>query len=79
MLARTLNRYICANAMAVQVGTQDPTRKQAKRFHRDGKSWSQDRIVFVDTGVHIPGQPLFLKTREYLRMNVACGEAVEYV
>ena len=57
--------------MAVQGWIQDPKSKQAKRFHRDEKSWSQDPMVFVDTGVPIPGQPPLLKTRVHLHRDVA--------
>ena len=63
--------YVCTKAMAVQGWIQDPKSRQAKRFHRDEKSWSQDPMVFVDTGVPIPGQPPLLKTRVRLHRRAA--------
>ena len=57
--------------MGVEAFIQDPATKQAKRFHRDEKSWSQDPMVFVDTGVPIPGEPPLLKTRVHLHRDIA--------
>ena len=57
--------------MAVQGWIQDPKTRQTKRFYRDEKSWSQDPMVFVDTGVPIPGQAPLLKTRVRLHKDVA--------
>jgi hypothetical protein len=51
--------------------TQDPAPKEAKRFQRDGESWSRDPKIFMDASIPIPGEPLLLKTRVYLWRDAA--------
>jgi len=67
----TFEWFMCTAAVAVQGWIQDPRSKQAKRFHRDQKSWARDPMVFVDTGLPISGEPPLLKTRVHLRREVA--------
>ena len=57
--------------MGVEGFIQDPATKQAKRFHRDEKSWSQDPMGLVDTGLPILGEPPLLKIRVHLHRDVA--------
>ena len=50
---------------------QDPATKETNRFHWDEKSWARDPMVFVDTGVPIPGEPPLLTARVHLRRDAA--------
>ena len=58
-------------AMGSEGFMQDPATKEAKCFHRHGKSWSRDPRFFMDAGIPIPGEPPLLKTRVYLCRDAA--------
>ncbi|MFZ9148601.1 DUF1651 domain-containing protein [Vulcanococcus sp.] len=50
---------------------QEPGSLATKRFHPDEKSWSQDPMVFVDSGRPLSGQPPLLKSRDHLHRDQA--------
>jgi hypothetical protein len=50
---------------------QNPRTTETRRFHRDERSWSQDPMVFVDSGRPLPGQPALLQSRRYLPRDAA--------
>ena len=58
-------------AMGSEGFIQDPATKEAKCFHRDGKSWSRVLKILMDAGIPIPGEPPLLKTRVYLWRDAA--------
>jgi len=41
------------------------------RFHRDGNSWAQDPMVFLDLGRRMPDGPPLLKERRHIRKQEA--------